>query len=76
LHGDRGNRSCGGTFWYHSEWKDCQASVALDAAHAKEKLNAQKSLDASVTRQVEEKLAPVINDLRKRADDHRSHLQV
>ena len=59
----------GGTLWYRNEWKDCQASVALDAAPAEEKLNAQKSLDAAFTRQLEEKLAPVINDLRKQADD-------
>ena len=41
----------GGTLGYRSEWKDCQASVALGAARAEEKLNAQKSLDATFTRQ-------------------------
>jgi hypothetical protein len=38
----------GGTFWYRGQWKDCQASVALDAARAQEKLNARKLLDAGL----------------------------
>ena len=59
----------GGTLWYRAQYESCQASVALDAARAAEKVNAQKSLDAAFTRQLEEKLAPVINDLRKQADD-------
>jgi len=30
----------GGTLWYRAEWKDCQASVAIDAAKAEEKVRA------------------------------------
>jgi hypothetical protein len=39
------------------------------ARRGRSALPAQKSLDAAFTRQLEEKLAPVINDLRKQADD-------
>jgi hypothetical protein len=45
------------------EWKDCQASIALDAAHAEEELDAQKSLNSAFTRQVEEKTASLIYGL-------------
>jgi len=34
-----------------------------------EKLNAQKTLDAAFTLQLEEKLVPVVNDLRNQADE-------
>lgn len=59
----------GGTLWYRGEWKDCQASVAIDANQAQERLRAQQHADAEFRRQLSETLAPIVNDLRKQAND-------
>lgn len=59
----------GGTLWYRSEWKDCQASVAIDAAKAAEKVATAKGADAELRRQLSESLAPIVSDLRKQAND-------
>lgn len=59
----------GGTLWYRSEWKDCQASVAIDANKAEERLRRQQAADAELRRQLSDSLAPIVNDLRKQAND-------
>ena len=59
----------GGALWYQAEWKDCQASVAIDAYKAEERLRGQQQADAELRRQLSESLAPIVNDLRKQAND-------
>lgn len=55
--------------WYRAEWKDCQASVAIDANKAEERLRGQQQADSELRRQLSETLAPIVNDLRKQAND-------
>lgn len=54
--------------WYRGEWKDCQASVAIDAAKAEEKVRVEKEADARFTRQLEEKLRPVIDAIQEQGN--------
>lgn len=54
--------------WYRGEWKDCQASVAIEAAKAEEKVRAQKDADARFTRELEEKLRPVIDAIQEQGN--------
>ncbi|MBV8409124.1 MAG: hypothetical protein JOY64_15955 [Alphaproteobacteria bacterium] len=58
----------GGTLWYRGQYLACQASVALDAAKAEEKLNAQKAADAAFTRTLELKLAPITKAIEEQAN--------
>lgn len=58
-----------GTLWYRAELKDCQASVAIDAAKAEERVRGQRDADTELRRQLSESLAPILTDLRKQAND-------
>lgn len=53
----------GGTLWYRGEWKSCQASVAIEAAQAEAKVNAQKDADAKFRNELEAKLAPLTKQI-------------
>jgi hypothetical protein len=55
----------GGTLWYRGKWKDCQASVAIDAAKAEEKVRAQKDADAKFTRGLAEQLRPITDAIQE-----------
>lgn len=59
----------GGALWYRGELKDCRASVAIDAVKAQELVRGQKAADAEFRRQLSESLAPIVDDLRKQAND-------
>jgi hypothetical protein len=58
----------GGTLWYRAQYESCQASVAIDAARAEEKLNAQKAADAAFTRTLERELAPITKAIEEQAN--------
>ncbi len=58
----------GGTLWYRGEWKDCQASVAIDAAKAQEKVNVQKEADAKFTRSLAEQLKPITDAIQEQTN--------
>jgi hypothetical protein len=58
----------GGTLWYRGEWKDCQASVAIDAAKAEEKVRAQKDADAKFTRSLAEQLKPITDAIQEQTN--------
>ena len=58
----------GGTLWYRAEYQSCRASVAIEAARAEEKLNAQKAADAAFTRALEQKLAPITKAIEEQAN--------
>jgi hypothetical protein len=57
----------GGTLWYRSEWKDCQASVAIDAAKAAAQVAAAKDADAKFTRGLAEQLQPVLGAIQEQS---------
>ncbi len=63
-----------GTLWYRSEYKDCQASVAIEAAKAEEKLNAQKEADAKFTRGLEEATKTIKDEIREKANATQAEL--
>ncbi len=58
----------GGTLWYRSQYEGCAASVAIEAAKAEEKLNAQKAADATFTRTLEQQLAPITQAIQEQAN--------
>lgn len=58
----------GGALWYRGEWKDCQASVAIDAARAEEKVRAQRDADAKFTRSLAEQLKPITTAIQEQSD--------
>jgi len=58
----------GGTLWYRSEWKSCQASVAIEPAKAQEKVNAEKAADAKFKSGLEEQLKPIISAIQDQAN--------
>ena len=58
----------GGTLWYRDEWKDCQASAALDAARAQATVVAAKEADSHFARQLEEQLAPITRAIQDQAN--------
>ncbi len=57
-----------GTFWYRGQYEACQASVAIEAAKAEEKLNAQKEADAKFTRGLAEATRTIKEEIRERAN--------
>ncbi len=57
-----------GTLWYRSQYEACQASVAIEAAKAEEKLNAQKEADAKFTRGLAEATRTIKEEIRERAN--------
>lgn len=59
----------GAGLWYRGELKDCQASVALDANAAEERLRLAQVADSELRRQLSESLAPIVEDLRRQAND-------
>lgn len=64
----------GGTLWYRMQWKDCEASVAIDAAKAEEKVRAQKESDAKFTRELAEALKPITSKIQEEANGTREAL--
>jgi hypothetical protein len=58
----------GGTLWYRAQYESCRASVAIEAAKAEEKLNAQKAADAAFTRALERQLAPITRAIEEQAN--------
>lgn len=59
----------GGTLWYRGELKECQASVAIDANKAEERLRRQQAADSELRRLLSESLAPIVEDLRRQTND-------
>ena len=58
----------GGTLWYRGQYVDCQASVAIDANKAEERLRGQQEADTELRRQLSDSLAPILNDLRSQTN--------
>ncbi len=59
----------GGALYYRGELAQCRASVAIDAAKAEERVRGQRDADAELRRQLSESLAPIVDDLRRQAND-------
>jgi hypothetical protein len=51
--------------WYANKYHQCQASVAIDANKAQEMVRQRQAADEEFTRQVAEKLAPIVDSLEK-----------
>ncbi|MFO1081857.1 MAG: hypothetical protein U1E23_14660 [Reyranellaceae bacterium] len=58
----------GVALFFRGEWKDCKASIALEAARAQERVAAAKASDAALVRQLEDRLAPVVRSLQEQAN--------
>jgi hypothetical protein len=63
-----GAAGAGAGLWYRSEWKACEASVALDANKAEEKLRAAQAADAALRNRIEAQLAPIVKQLEDQAN--------
>lgn len=59
----------GGTLYFRGELAQCELSVAVDANKAEEKLRRNQAADAELRRQLSTSLAPILEDLRKQAND-------
>lgn len=57
-----------GLLWYRGEYHDCQASVAIEAAKAEEKVRVQKEADAKFTRELGEQLKPVRDAIQEQSN--------
>lgn len=58
-----------GTLYYRERLSACQASVAIDAAKAAEKVAAAKEADAKFTRALEEQLQPLRDAIREQSHE-------
>lgn len=52
--------AAGAALWFKAELATCEASVAMEAAKAAEKVIAQQERDAELTRNLEEQLRPIV----------------
>lgn len=59
----------GGALYYRGELKDCQASVAIDAAKAAEAVRAVQERDAKFTRELEETLRPIVRAVQEQGHE-------